>query len=371
MNVLSSAPPQAAFGLRNVLIATLWLVLAGTSTTAHAHLGSTKYVHVTAHEGGAEVVTEIEAIDVSMELRLGSEPDERALTARAALIKRWVTNGITVSVDDVPCSAEAQELSWVDRDRGRYARLPIRYTCEGTPNTFRDETVFPDDAQHEAIVSLGGDEIASRILRRGRQSLALDAPRGLGATLRDFVVEGALHFALGYDHVLFILALILSAGFRARRDGFLAALKATAWIVTAFTVGHSVTLVLAALKVVVLPSGPVEALIALSIVLVALINLARPEAHAPRAWVAGAFGLIHGFGFSSVLLDVGLPRDHTIAALLAFNVGIELAQLIFVAVALVPITWAARSTHYRNVVVRGGSLLIAIAGAIWLFERVF
>ncbi len=306
-----------------------------------------------------------------MELRLGSEPDERALVARSALIKRWLVSGVEILVDEEACEATPGELTFVDRDRGRYARLPIQYACSATPNTLRDATVFPDDAQHEAIVSLRGEEVASRILRRGRQSLALDAPGGLLATVRDFIVEGALHFALGYDHVLFILALILNAGFRARRDGFRAALKSTAWIVTAFTVGHSVTLVLAALGIVVLPSGPVEALIALSIVLVALINLVKPEAHAPRGWVAILFGLIHGFGFSSVLMDLGLPRDHTVAALLAFNIGIEVAQLAFVALVLIPLAWAARSSHYRNVVVRGGSLLIAVMGTLWLVERVF
>jgi hypothetical protein len=169
--------------------------------------------------------------------------------------------------------------------------------------------------------------------------------------------------------VLFLLSLVLAAGLVAAREGTRKALRDVAILVTAFTIGHSVTLIAAALGVVVLPSRLVESLIAASIIVVAGANVWKPEARKSIPWLAFGFGLIHGFGFSSVLAEYGLPTGHRVLALLCFNVGIELAQLAFVAVVLFPLAWAARYDGYRAVVVRGGSVVIALLAAVWLAER--
>ena len=139
-------------------------------------------------------------------------------------------------------------------------------------------------------------------------------------------------------------------------------------MVTAFTIAHSITLALAALSVVTLPSRLVESAIAASVVLAALNNL-WPLVQRARWLVAFTFGLIHGFGFASVLADLGLPQESLVVALLGFNLGVEAGQLVIVAVFL-PLAYAVRETwFYRRAVVAGGSGLIAVIAAVWLAER--
>jgi hypothetical protein len=141
-------------------------------------------------------------------------------------------------------------------------------------------------------------------------------------------------------------------------------------IVTAFTVAHSLTLSLAALKMVTLPSRWVESAIAASVLLAALNNI-RVIVRG-RLWlVAFAFGLIHGFGFANVLTELGLPRQTLLLALVGFNLGVEAGQLAIVSLFL-PLAFAVRrSLFYQKGVVRIGSILIAIVAARWLMERLF
>jgi len=135
-------------------------------------------------------------------------------------------------------------------------------------------------------------------------------------------------------------------------------------------VAHSITLSLAALGVVSLPSRLVESAIAASVVLAALNNV-RPVVYGGRWVLAFAFGLIHGFGFASVLTDLGLPQGSLLLALVAFNVGVEVGQLAIVAVFL-PIAYALRDTRfYRHAILTGGSVLVAVLAALWLVERAF
>jgi hypothetical protein len=141
-------------------------------------------------------------------------------------------------------------------------------------------------------------------------------------------------------------------------------------VVTAFTVAHSITLTLAALGVIALPSRLVESAIAASVVLAALNNV-RPAVYGGRWAIAFLFGLIHGFGFASVLADLGLPRESLLLSLVAFNVGVELGQLAIVAMFL-PVAYALRATRfYRRVILVGGSLAVAAIAFAWLLERAF
>jgi len=148
------------------------------------------------------------------------------------------------------------------------------------------------------------------------------------------------------------------------RDTFWDVLK----VATSFTVAHSITLSLAALSVITLPSRLVESTIALSVVLAALNNI-WPLVHGRRWAVAFGFGLIHGFGFASVLADLGLPRDALLLALVGFNVGVELGQLAIISVFL-PVAYGLRATKaYRRVIFVGGSAAIALVAGVWLAER--
>jgi hypothetical protein len=192
----------------------------------------------------------------------------------------------------------------------------------------------------------------------------------------DYAREGIWHIWIGYDHILFLLSLLLPAvlvfgsGRWQAVERFAPAFWDVFKIVTSFTVAHSITLSLAALGVVSLPSRLVESAIATSVVLAALNNVI-PLVHERRWMVAFFFGLVHGFGFASVLRDLGLPQNALLIALVGFNLGVEAGQLAIVS-AFLPVAYALRATWlYRCLVFIGGSLAIVAVAGIWLVERAF
>ncbi len=175
-----------------------------------------------------------------------------------------------------------------------------------------------------------------------------------------FFVLGIEHILTGYDHLLFLVALLLRGG------GLGSILK----IITAFTVAHSITLALAVLNVVVLPDRLVESVIALSIAFVAAENLFLPAAVSHRWVVSFLFGLVHGFGFSGILRELGLPRQGLLLSLLGFNLGVEAGQAIAVAVFL-PLLILLRRTRWERRLVATASVAILAVGLVIFVERVF
>jgi len=186
--------------------------------------------------------------------------------------------------------------------------------------------------------------------------------------------EGVWHIWIGYDHILFLISLLLpavlwwKAGKWEAVASFREVLHEVVSIITAFTLAHSITLSLAALELVTLPSRWVESVIAGSVVLAALHNL-FPIIQV-RRWIVGlVFGLIHGFGFASVLADLGLPTSSMFVALAGFNIGVEVGQLAIVG-AFLPFAYAVRhSWAYRYLAVQFGSVCIAGLAFIWFMER--
>lgn len=174
----------------------------------------------------------------------------------------------------------------------------------------------------------------------------------------DFAELGVEHIFLGYDHIMFLLALIVVGG----------RMRSLVKIVTAFTVAHSITLILAAQEIVTLPDRLVESGIALSIAYVAAENFwLKTAGH--RWMLTFFFGLVHGFGFANALRELGLPDRGLIASLLAFNVGVEIGQVVIVSLLFPLVAWAVRSRHHRKVVVTA-SAVIFLFGVGWLVERV-
>ena len=170
-----------------------------------------------------------------------------------------------------------------------------------------------------------------------------------------YVVLGIEHILTGIDHLMFVIALLFLVGFNRR----------LLWTITAFTVAHSVTLALSALGVIALRAPPVEATIALSIVLVAVEALDRKQTFARRwpAIVAFLFGLVHGLGFAGALKEIGLPHNHLLVALLTFNVGVELGQLFVVTAAFVIYKSLARMP--KLALARVASLYVIGSVAAW------
>ena len=182
---------------------------------------------------------------------------------------------------------------------------------------------------------------------------------GLLAQAGSFLALGVGHIFTGYDHILFLVGLLVIW------RGAMNIVK----IVTSFTVAHSITLILAALSVVTLPSRLVESVIALSIAYVGVENIFVKEIRG-RWRVAFLFGLMHGFGFAEVLREMGLPSRGLVLSLLSFNVGVEIGQLAIVAVCFPLIYYASRQA-YGTSLVRWASAAIFLMGMTWFIQRAF
>jgi hypothetical protein len=254
-------------------------------------------------------------------------------------------------------------------------------TCAAPPKTLTLDfaAFFAVDTRHVAIVHLSspGTEPADAIVRAADTPLVLqlDHPTtGFAA----WVGAGVAHIWQGVDHIAFLLALLLVVMLARTREPIdwalrppLAALRRTAGVVTAFTVGHSISLALASLGIVTLPGRFVECAIAASIVYTAAEDIVQP---APRARfaIAFGFGLVHGLGFASVLAEL-LPPSHIAVPLLGFNAGVELGQLAIVAVALPVLfgtAWLVGPRSYRRIALPILASAILALGLLFLIERV-
>jgi hydrogenase/urease accessory protein HupE len=244
----------------------------------------------------------------------------------------------------------------------------LSYRIEGAPPGALDidADLFPYDPQHQTFVNVyeNGELGRQYIFSADSDPKTYYAGSASGAwsVIQVFVPSGMHHILIGPDHLLFLFALLLLGG------GWRQLVK----IVTAFTVGHTVTLTLATLDIVTVPGWIVEPAIALSIVVVGADNLLRGEGRDLRAWVALVFGLVHGFGFASVLKDFGLPQEALGWSLFSFNVGVELGQLVVVIpVALLLGAIRKRSPELGKRVVTIGSIAVIGAGTFWFVQRVF
>ncbi len=294
------------------------------------------------------------------------------LKAKRQEIETYALSRLSLSAAGKPCRLEPQELLVDEHSDGAYAVIRLAVRCDpGTGATLKlGYSLFFDlDPTHRGLVRIeyGEGRASSAILSPDQPTLEVQAE---GAPpwrqFLDYAREGVWHIWIGFDHVLFVLSLLLPTVLGATR------LAPVFWdvfrVVTAFTVAHSITLALAALSVIELPSRLVESAIALSVVLAALNNL-WPLVRRRRWMVAFAFGLVHGFGFASVLADLGLPQDALLLALVGFNLGVEAGQLAIVC-AFLPLAYALRATWlYRRLVFAGGSALIALVAAVWFAER--
>ncbi len=222
---------------------------------------------------------------------------------------------------------------------------------------------MPRGHTHLAKVTVG-TRVEEHVVRAGRDAFEVEAPRSWWAGAARFLRLGLEHIFTGYDHIAFLLGLLLLGG----------TLGNLARVVTSFTAAHSVTLALASLGIVSLPSRLVEPLIAASIVWVAVENLLQLRRPSPRGearrWRLGfAFGLVHGFGFAAALSELQLSRADLATALLSFNVGVEAGQAAIVALAFPLLGLLCRWPAFARVGLRVGSLAIGAAGVVWLAER--
>ena len=361
-----------------VLACMLW------SYTAHAHKPSDSYLTLTVEGNRVAGQWDIALRDLDFAIGLDTNADG-AITwgevqARQKEIDAYALSRLQISGAGQACPLSATGHLIDDHTDGAYAVLRFDAHCPAIAGSLqvRYQLFFDIDPQHKGLLRLqyqGASITGIFSPENANQPFSLQAPSRLRQFV-DYLREGVWHIWIGYDHILFLLALLLPAvamreagkwrPVPAFRPAFWSVLK----IVTAFTVAHSITLTLATLGVISLPSRWVESTIAASVVIAALNNIF--PLFRERRWVmAFLFGLIHGFGFASVLTDLGLPQDALVLALVGFNVGVEIGQLAIVTGFLPLIYLLRRSWVYSRVMLIGGSILIAILASIWFAERAF
>jgi hypothetical protein len=358
-----------------------WLALV-FSTSALAHKPSDSYLTVHVDGAAIEGRWDIAVRDLDAVFDLDRNGDGRVdwgeLRLRTSEIDDYAASRLTLSSNGARCPLTVADHAIDRHSDGGYLVLTLRGTCAAHVDALDVDygLLFDIDAQHRGLLKLeNGAAVVSAVFgeARRRQSFAIGQVSRL-TQLRGFVGDGIEHIATGFDHLLFLVALLLpSVLIRRGRSwepvaSFPRVLRNVAGTVTAFTLAHSITLSLATLSVVSLPSRLVESLIALSVLLTALDNV-WPILPRRRWQVAFAFGLLHGFGFASVLADLDLPRSTLALSLFGFNVGVEIGQLVLVLL-LVPLVYLVRDTRlYPRFGMVAASAVIALFAGGWLIER--
>ena len=363
------------------LIAFLVLLCAWCSP-AQAHKPSDSYLAITVQGQQITGQWDIALRDLDFAIGLDGNGDGQLtwdeIRARHQAIAAYALQRLHIATTEGACTVQAGEQLIDHHTDGAYSVLRFTAACPGTAAPASLDigyTLFADlDPQHKGLLKLTHDgETQTAIFDPDspRQSLSMAAPDRL-AQFGAYVKHGIWHIWIGTDHILFLLSLLLPAvllpGLREQQASLRAAFVDVLKVVTAFTLAHSITLTLASLSLVSLPSRWVESAIAASVVLAALNNL-YPLFRGRRPVAAFVFGLIHGFGFASVLRDLGLPQSALVSSLFGFNVGVEIGQLAIVAVFL-PLAWWLRKSWFYRQLFTWGSLAIALVAAIWLVERI-
>jgi HupE / UreJ protein len=381
-----SRTPMALWRWLAWLVCGVWLAGPGS---LHAHSSGNSYLAFSLREDRPVLRVDLSMRDLDMVFDLDGDRNGEVTwgeaRAREKEIWPWLAAGLGLDVDGQPCTLSPIDALASERSDGVYLSTEWGIDCPDARTQppaglrLRYGLMFSLDHLHRGLLKVDLPGQASSFVLSPEQPVALLLATETRAAevLWRYVVEGVWHIWIGIDHVLFLLGLLVLAPVATVRGRMMAWQPIDRWrsaagdvvgVVTAFTVAHSITLVLSVMQWVVPPARWVEPLIALSVVLAALNNLLGW--FSLRRWrLAFAFGLIHGFGFASVLLDLGLPAHALALALAGFNLGVELGQLAIVA-AFLALAWPLRHTaFYRWCVVVGGSLAIAVAGLAWTWER--
>jgi len=347
------------------------LVVLCCATPAAAHPVPFSYLDLRLSTSGAAGTLTVHVFDAAHDLSI--DPPERLLdpavaTGKAAALQALLAARMSIADDSGPLG-----IVW-----GPIEVLPDKQSLRLPFGVNRGQTrvrplfvalkvaLFPYDPRHQTFVNVYEDSALRQqvILDASRESFEYfsDSPRGTLAIVGRFVAAGIHHILIGPDHILFLIGLLLLGG----------SVRRLALVVTAFTLAHSVTLTIAALRLFSPPAGLVEPLIALSIIYVGVDNLMVRGGRDARVWIAFGFGLVHGFGFASVLREMDLPPRALGWSLFSFNLGVEIGQLLVVlVVASAFAALRARSETAGRRLVFAGSIVVVAAGTFWFVQRVF
>jgi hypothetical protein len=336
---------------------------------ASAHPTPFSYLDIRVGGDKVDVVLIAHMIDVAHDLNV--DPPESllqadVLAAHGVDITRMLAARFRLFADNQALTA----TSWsspVALPERQSLQMTARFERPAAVGVFRlDALMFPYDPMHQTFVNFyDSDALALQaILDQSKTSVECftGSRQGVWAVVRRFVVSGVAHMLAGPEHLLFLVGLLLLGG--------------TLWqlglIVTAFAIGHTITLTLASLNLLNPPARLIEPAIALGIVYVGADNLMVRDGTDLRRWIAFGFGCIHGFGFANILRQMDLPHRALGWSIASFGVGVEVAQLVVVgAVASGLAALLTRNPALHRRVVFAGSVLVMLGGAFWFIQRVF
>lgn len=361
--------------LKRPVMKFLWIpILAGLAMPAWSHQSSESYLYL--NSATAEGRLDIAIADLQRVIDLDDDGDAQItwqeLTARQSQIDRYVQQRFALEAQDTPCALMWQMSALTRHGSGEHLAFPFTADCPANAAwKLRYSVLFDRDALHRALVQWKtGDASGLTVLSSEVAEFTLPATSDGWQVFSDYFRQGVLHLLIGYDHILFLLALLLPVVARLlSHDAPLRpALLDTLGIVTLFTVAHSCTLALSALQVVQLPAALVEVLIALSVSGAGVVALV-PAWHRYRYGLAFGFGLVHGFGFANVLAELAATWSDRIVSLAAFNLGVEAGQALLISLSL-PVIYLGRGWLGKaRWSVPGSAFGIVLCGLVWAWQR--
>lgn len=306
-----------------------------------------------------------------MDIDLDAEVSDQERDAAKPQIGKWLVEQLFINVDGQ--SIKPTEPARVSFDDQNNAHVEVYY--QSTPKlTFNVQskflTLLPNGhKQYLSIKTKDGKVLVEKMLGKQNDQVSLPPANATEVTsfqptfvaFGDFFILGIMHILTGYDHLLFLFALL------AVTHSFWPALK----IITFFTIAHSITLACASLNFIDLPSNLIEPLIAITIIYVGLENIVRGDHPKGRHWLTFGFGLIHGFGFAGVLREMDITSGGTgiLLPLLSFNLGIESGQIAIAILTLPIIWWINNNLKFSQLLLKSCSILVCLMGTYWLLER--
>jgi hypothetical protein len=360
------------------------LTLLAAAPIAQAHIASNGFLSLEVERAHITGALELAIRDGELAVGLDRDRDGKVswgeLRAAQSALQSYVGSHLRLLGAEGPCTLSVGAVQVNQRVDGAYLWLPIAGDCGREFARLRIDysLLREEDPSHRGLLTLRAHAVVQTAVlgdTAGARAFDLDDPSPWEA-IGEYLRAGVWHIWSGIDHLLFLLSLLLPAVLLREhghwrpvpraRPAFMSILK----IVTAFTLAHSLTLSLAAFDVVRLPSRLTESAIAASIIAAALNNV-FPVFTESRARIAFAFGLLHGFGFASVLADMGLPHGARLLSLLAFNLGIETGQLAVVLLVMPAVYCFRKQLLYRRTVLPWGSAAIATLALVWLVQRAF
>jgi len=369
--------------LRRILISLcLGLAALGAAPTALAHATSTSYLLIDARQDGPVALRwDLAAQDLMWSIFIDQDFDgvvtwQEVLAARTHAIEPGVQAQIAVARGGVPCGLRVSDLALAERTGQNFLSIALWADCPRPGLLAVGGPLFlSGDASQRVLLSVTrGKEQLAGVISAETPAWAEPARASPWASFARFLGEGIWHVLIGYDHIAFVLLLLLPSVLRPVNGRWQGASKFSevtrdiVTIITAFTIAHSTTLALAVTGTVHLPTQPIEVAIAASIAVAGGINL-LPKLSGLRLPLAFGFGFVHGFGFANALSEIDASGATLLPLLAGFNIGVEIAQLSIVAVVL-PAIYLARGTRwYARGVMPLGSCALGTAGIVWLLQR--